>query len=541
MSRLKIVVVDPNPRVTLSAHRILSGECHDVFAANGIADAVRITQREKPDVVVLDAELAAPYTLRELAQATHHELALVLTSTHSTTMTPEVMEGVRIVGVVEKPFSAGALVDAVEIVDEFEEPTLSGIDALDDALFATAQDTPEADPPEATLEISLEPPAATTPEVVVVHDSRDATVQIVPADLDFIHRAQPPGATSAPDAATELGAAAAETQDAATALGSAAVEADEHGVDTEESLEEAPRAPSAQHVFDTIEDDPDVTPRARQLADRICHEFPGLGQDAIHRRLLDRACALALEDEAEKAPLTRGQVVLQGSVGPVPVEQVFHLAENMPGRTGLTFTRGEQRIELYFEDRYLVFARGEGLSPGYALGAFLVDQGAIEPEDFEKFLAEQSSPFIRIGEQLVRHGYVEIEAVKNALVAQVQLYASEAIRWIGSTFSIQRDVDLPEPATTADVQLPVAFVLLEGMRQLDEWDRVIEQIGGLSAVPVRLDTEETAALSPRERHLLSHVDGTRSVEDVAKRACRPTFDVCCSLAELRGRRLLTVA
>ncbi len=527
MSRLKIVVVDPNPRVTLSAHRILSGECHDVFAANGIADAVRITQREKPDVVVLDAELAAPYTLRELAQATHHELALVLTSAHGTTMTPEVMEGVRIVGVVEKPFSAGALVDAVEVVDEFEEPTLSGIDALDDGLFVTAQDAAQEDPPEATLEIALEPPAATTPEVLVVHDSRDATVQIVPEDLDFIHRAKPPGATSAPDAATELGAAA--------------VEADEHGVVTEESLDEAPSSPSTQHVFDTIEDDPDVTPRARQLADRICHEFPGLGQDAIHRRLLDRACALALEDEAEKAPLTRGQVVLQGSVGPVPVEQVFHLAENMPGRTGLTFTRGEQRIELYFQDRYLVFARGEGLSPGYALGAFLVDHGAIEPQDLEKFLAEQSSPFIRIGEQLVRHGYVETEAVKNALVAQVQLYASEAIRWLGSTFSIQRDVDLPEPAITADVQLPVAFVLLEGMRQLDEWERVIEQIGGLSAVPVRLDTEETAALSPRERHLLSHVDGTRSVEDVAKRARRPTFDVCCSLAELRGRRVLTVA
>ncbi len=428
MPRMKIVVVDPNPRVTLSAHRILSGESHDVFAANGIADAIRVAQREDPDVVVLDAELAAPYTLRELAQVTRSDLAVVLTSAHAARPTPDVIEDVRIAATVEKPFTAGALVAAVEEAAAFdEEPTLSGIEALQD------------------------------------------------------------------------------------------------------------------HLFETIEDEPDVTPRARQLADRICDEFPGLGRDAIHRRLLDRACALALEDEADKKPLASGQVVLQGSVGPVPIEQVFHLAENMPGRVGLTFTRGEQHIDLFFQDRYLVFARGEGLPPGYALGGFLVDQGAIEADALERFLLDQTTPFSRIGEQLIHLGYIDGDAVQRALFAQVQQYASEAIRWLGSTFSILRDVEFPEAARNAGVQLPVAFVLLEGMRQLDEWDRVVEQIGGLSAVPVRLDTDETPALSPRERFLLDHVDGRTSVEDVARKARRPAFEVCCALADLRGRRLLTVA
>lgn len=429
----KVLIVDPNPRASLSARRILLGEDHEVLVANGVADAVRVAEQHDPDVVVLDAELAAPYTLRELARVTHPELDIVLTVGHSKVTPVPALEDVRIAATVRKPFMAAALVEAVDrAVGANEDPTVDGIEAI----------------------------------------------------------ASP---------------------------------------------------------FDTIEDDPDVTPRAQWLANRIGSELPGVNDNPIQRRLLTRACALALEEEAlsnRPAPSADGEIALEGRVGPIPIEQIFHLAENMPGRVGLCFARGEQRIELYFEDRMLVFGRGHALPPGYTLGGFLVDQGAITPDDLEQFLREQSSPFVRLGEQLERLGYVPREAVTRALVSQVQLFASEAIRWIGSTFTILRDVRFPEAAESADVQLPVAFVLLEGMRQLDEWSRVVDQIGGLSAVPVRrsdFDERAVEGLSPRERFLLLHVDGESNVEEVARRARRPAFDVCCALAELRGRRLLTVA
>jgi hypothetical protein len=267
---------------------------------------------------------------------------------------------------------------------------------------------------------------------------------------------------------------------------------------------------------DTIDDEAEVPPRARYLAERIGHEIPGLNNDPINRHLLLRACAFALEEEEALSPATgfepitpadlllaedletTGEMVLEGRVGPVPIEQVFQLAEFMPGRTCVRFVKDERRIELFFEDRHLVYA-----------------------QDDQKRDGEDADPAER-----------------------AQRLATETIHWSGATFELLRDVSLPEAAERARVELPVPLVLLEGLHRLEEWKKVLARVGGLGAVPVRIgdgEPTEIVDLTPSERRLLVAVDGRCSIEELTKQAHGSPFDVVRALADLRDRRVVTVA
>lgn len=408
MPRAKVLVVDPNPGITMAARNVLVVEGYEAFVAGNVADAIRIANQAYPDMVVLDADLAVPPTLQALAQATRPNLEVIL-AVSSNDPTSIQLDDVRVVATIQKPFAPAALIDAIQraVPEGDEDPTVEAFEPVDDAIISVETDTAAAG------------------------------FETIEEEITF--------------------------EDATTA---------------------------------------DTTP-----------------------------------------PTPGGVVALEGRVGPVPIEQIFHLAENMPGQVSLRFERAGQCIELFFVGRNLVFGSGLGLPPGFTFGRFLVDDGAIDAEILEDFVREHASAFRLLGKQLVRLGYIEPGALVRALERQLKLLVAEILRWPDAEFTLLRDVALPEVARTSGVALPVTYVLLEGMQKLDEWRRVLGEVGGLSAIPVRIDTADPPIdrLTPSQRALLAQVNGLRNVEDLARTARRPTYDVCQALAHLRHWRMVTVA
>jgi hypothetical protein len=88
-------------------------------------------------------------------------------------------------------------------------------------------------------------------------------------------------------------------------------------------------------------------------------------------------------------------------------------------------------------------------------------------------------------------------------------------------------------------------ILMEGLRRVDEWRLIEEQIRSFDTV-LRVDAEAVRAiddgtLSPEERAVLAAVDGERSVRDIVAHTEMSSFDVAKILFQLVTSRLLRAA
>lgn len=102
-----------------------------------------------------------------------------------------------------------------------------------------------------------------------------------------------------------------------------------------------------------------------------------------------------------------------------------------------------------------------------------------------------------------------------------------------------------EEPDTVTIDKPNTSLLMESARRLDEWKVLSRKIPGLDYVPILQprNLAEPVALSPPEWNLVIHVDGRRSLEELARAMGSSSFDtakvlyglITAGLAEMRSR------
>jgi hypothetical protein len=115
------------------------------------------------------------------------------------------------------------------------------------------------------------------------------------------------------------------------------------------------------------------------------------------------------------------------------------------------------------------------------------------------------------------------------------------LRWQSGRFEFRRDVP-PPLAESAKLALPVASVVMEGFRRVDEWRLVEAGLGSFEAVLQR-DTVAIDALGPDrlarpERIVLDAIDGERTVREIIAASHMSSFDACKILYQLLEARLV---
>lgn len=263
--------------------------------------------------------------------------------------------------------------------------------------------------------------------------------------------------------------------------------------------------------------------------------------DAVPGAMLD---ATPLPPSLQPLPVAPREVILHGRIGVVALDQILQLAANAGVPVCCRFRDGEaRRIDIFVERHRVVGARQGQPAAGFLLGRFLVESGAIEAEALASFLAREHSPYRLIGAQLEERGLITRAQLEEALARQTEELVYEVVRWARGEFSVmgagETTADLGEPG----VELPVGHLLLEGLRRYDEWRRMASSLGGLGAVPVRLEAAARSLerLPHGVRQILGAVDGHRDVSALVRATEWPSFDVVRALAELRGQRLVRLS
>ena len=147
---------------------------------------------------------------------------------------------------------------------------------------------------------------------------------------------------------------------------------------------------------------------------------------------------------------------------PSEVLQLLQLAQAV-GR--LELSRGNERVDLWYERGRPVFVRTSGLS--VRSGDMLVHKGSVTPQALERALErQQAEPGRRVGQLLVEQGDTSREQVIEAVQEVLRRIVYNVILWRDGRFRF-----LPgEAAEGEDITLDLDLdrLILEGLRLADQ-------------------------------------------------------------------------
>jgi DNA-binding response OmpR family regulator len=244
---------------------------------------------------------------------------------------------------------------------------------------------------------------------------------------------------------------------------------------------------------------------------------------------------------------------LEGDLAVLPVGAILQLlqTENITGV--LACRNRDVEVDIAFRQGVIDLVQSKGMGDEYRLGRFFVESGILTAEEIDAMLTRsQEEPrtlkFVPkevsssrdlaasfaqggrpLGIALLDAGKIDHVQLRAALVRQSSELLYEVLRWPAGRFELRRDPPGPL-ADSARLGLPVASVVMEGFRRIDEWRALEQRLGSFEAVLVRDDAAfgslDVQTLPQQERSVLFAVDGNRTVQQVLAASGVSSFDAC---------------
>jgi CheY-like chemotaxis protein len=271
----------------------------------------------------------------------------------------------------------------------------------------------------------------------------------------------------------------------------------------------------------------------------------------------------------------RGAVILSGELATLPIGAVLQMlqVERQTGvleittpaapRTEASAVRAWQSVaqarpmptgsELLITWRNglvdLVQSRGTG--DEFRLGRFFVEEGLLTPKEIDSILMRRDSerppglqltaPRRLLGDMLLADGRVTEDQLRGALVRQASELLYELLRWQRGRFEFRHQPPSPQ-ADRAKLSLPIASIVMEGFRRVDEWRVVEASLGSFESVlqrdPMAIEALGVERLSRPEKLVLDTIDGERTVREIIAASHLSSFDACRILTQLLEARVV---
>ena len=210
-------------------------------------------------------------------------------------------------------------------------------------------------------------------------------------------------------------------------------------------------------------------------------------------------------------------MALKGNLRDISIIQVLNII-NLAKKTGTLYIKGSGEVSLLaFREGKLAYAQIG--SEDSSLPAILYRQRMINNNQY-KLLKERSAGMSdkQLGLMLINSGYV----LQQDILESIQLYYIGAVRrfftWVEGVFQFEQD-KLP-PADRIPVKVDLENVIIEGSRQLGEWEHLQEEIPSLE-MAVRFIERPGADLrglnlNVEEWRVVKYVSPKNSIRQIAQ-------------------------
>jgi DNA-binding response OmpR family regulator len=310
------------------------------------------------------------------------------------------------------------------------------------------------------------------------------------------------------------------------------------GTTAEESTDETPVASpdptesAGQRIADAAQA---IAMRlASQTVGVLIREHPGLLGEAQE---LEAAVASSFGRESlsqlgaelrSLEPGEHGEEALSGDLALIPLGEVLQLLQLQKQTGVLEVAREGIELSVCFREGVIDLAQSRGGPQELLLGRYLMEEDLISKQDLDMLLKNRAGSKRLLGDQLVKLGYILADDLQRALARQTSELVYEVLRWRTGRFRFLKGAHRPE-ADAARLDLPVASILLEGFRRVDEWRLIEEQIQSFDMVLHRddeaIDRMGSGRLTRDEALVLDFVNGRHTVRDIAERSRMGSFEV----------------
>ena len=300
---------------------------------------------------------------------------------------------------------------------------------------------------------------------------------------------------------------------------------------------------------------------AAQLGNVLAPIIAKLPQSAFgdEGRIMEALTAKLGQDElAQLARALRGveladktSVVLSGNLGAIPIGAVLQLLQ-LEAQTGtLHIWNAESEMTAHMRGGLVDLVQSRGAGDEFRLGRFFLEEGLVTEDDLDELVRSSqnppasgpsSRPAKLLGDMLIESGRITEAQLKEALVKQSSELIYELLRWQAGRFEFKQGTT-SSLAERARLAMPVASIVMEGFRRVDEW-RVIEaRLGSFDQVllpdPASVDSiGEDRPLARAEQSVLDAIDGERTVREIIAASHLSSFDACRILFQLLEARLV---
>ena len=253
-------------------------------------------------------------------------------------------------------------------------------------------------------------------------------------------------------------------------------------------------------------------------------------------------------------------MALEGTIRDFGLPDIFQLI-GLQRKTGiLTLKNEKDQMTVAFENGMVVAADSSTKRLEDRLGNVLVKQGKLTKERLEDALSTQKATLQRLGHVLVTQNAITDKDLKEAITVQISQLVFKVFRWRDGEYHFA-------PTDTVDYDrenfapMSADFILMEGIRMVDEWPIIEKKIPsmdivfktavdpGTIEVAVSADAASDAKsaasasnkirLSRDEERVFRKVDGTRTVQGIVDSSGLSEFDTCRILFDLLNRNLIS--
>lgn len=249
--------------------------------------------------------------------------------------------------------------------------------------------------------------------------------------------------------------------------------------------------------------------------------------DAIPRRLMPFITAQGLKGNLSALPLPELLIQLRRT-----------------GSTGILSVESDgTRKAVYFHNGRVVFATSN--SPNDRLGETLLRLGKISVEEYEQSL-QQISHGRRQGKVLIEMGAMAPQDLWEGVETQVREIVFSLFEWSAGEFVFE-STSLPQKEKVT-VSFDPLVLVLEGLRRIDPEGALKGRYPDPGLILEGVKEADLSGLEPYEKHILSMVDGHRSVSELCRESeigdgeTQKTLYAlfCAGFLRVRGRKIRAV-
>jgi hypothetical protein len=230
--------------------------------------------------------------------------------------------------------------------------------------------------------------------------------------------------------------------------------------------------------------------------------------------------------------------ILQGDLSKIQLPDVLSFMAMIRESGKLVVRREHFERSIHWKEGEIVFASSN--SPEHSLGQFLLRNGKITSAQYEES-KRRVTPQLRHGKLLVQMGALSPKdlwwGVKNHVLEVIY----SLFGWKDGEFAFyESDEELMQERIVLQINTP--SVIMEGIRRLDETERIREKIPNLEIVFARIpagvaDLDELD-LNEGEVGVYNTIDGRLNVRELTGRSELTEFEVTRILFQLLSARLI---